>query len=123
MSPARLAEIRARYHRTGTVKPLWQEVCIDVAELLAEVDRLAEWLSNANELRELRDLIAIHGPVSAGNEADTLVEMKRLAFLAGIEAAAELCEKRAGGVGRHKTVEEAALLDAADEIRDIESKP
>lgn len=131
MSPERLAEIRSRYTRTTPDKPLWQEVCIDVSDLLREVDRLSEWLdvaaaaenANAKELRELRDLIALHGPVGAGNEADTLVEMKRLAFLDGLEAAAELCERRANGVGRYKTVEESALFDAADAIRDIVSKP
>ncbi len=91
---------------------------------LADVDRFrALARSYMDEAARLRDLIALHGPVGAGNEADTLVEMKRLAFLAGIEAAAALCESRAGGGGRYKTVEETALLDAADAIRDIESKP
>jgi len=38
---AELAAIRERYQRTGTPKPLWQEVCIDIAALLAEVERLS----------------------------------------------------------------------------------
>lgn len=118
MTAARLAEIRSRYTRTTPDRPLWQEVCIDVSDLLREVDRLAEWLdvaaaaenANAKDLRELRDLIALHGPVGAGNEADTLVEMKRLAFLNGLEEAAALCEQH-------------GITHVAADIRDIVSKP
>ena len=40
MTPTDLATLRARYQLTGTDKPLWQEVCADVAALVAEVARL-----------------------------------------------------------------------------------
>jgi len=40
MTPKELAEIEGRYTRTGSPKPLWQEVCVDVAALLSEVRRL-----------------------------------------------------------------------------------
>ena len=48
MTPTDISTLRARYQRTGTDKPLWQEVCADVAALVAEVERLmpkksAEW--------------------------------------------------------------------------------
>lgn len=100
-------------------------------EARREVDRLAEWLdvaaaaenANAKELSGLRDLIAQHGPVGAGNEADTIVEMKRLAFLAGLEAAAALCEAKADEGGHYRSAGHELLADAASLIRDIESKP
>jgi len=41
VSRAELAAIRERYQCAGTPKPLWQEVCIDIAALLAEVGRLS----------------------------------------------------------------------------------
>lgn len=127
MTAARLAEIRAWHDanqrvmgRTALRCAAGCEGCVicHVAELLAEVDRLAEWLdvaaaaenANAKDLRELRDLIALHGPVGAGNEADTLVEMKRLAFLNGLEEAAALCEQH-------------GITHVAADIRDIVSKP
>lgn len=171
MSPERLAEIRSRYTRTTPDKPLWQEVCIDVSDLLREVDRLAEWLdvaaaaenANAKDLRELRDLIALHGPVGAGNEADTLAsmaeieqlraellaaneelrltalaiygedhdahelhvgarELRRHAFIEGLEAAAKVCDERTQW--REDYDQEADAVDAAaSAIRLLKSKP